>query len=80
LILVLCTLDRQENLKLKEQVSGGGQEAPIEQPSPKKEPVKEDAAKTKVEMTMTQQVCTFFVLSMNLFISGEITNQFLVLF
>lgn len=60
LILVLCTLDRQENLKLKEQVSGGGQAALIEQPSPKQEPVKEEAAKTKVEMTMTQQVCAFF--------------------
>ncbi|XP_073676116.1 TNFAIP3-interacting protein 1 isoform X1 [Garra rufa] len=46
---------RQENLKLKEQVSGGAQAAPIEQPSPKEEPVKEEATKTKVEMTMTQQ-------------------------
>uniref|UniRef100_A0A8C2HCP7 TNFAIP3 interacting protein 1 n=1 Tax=Cyprinus carpio TaxID=7962 RepID=A0A8C2HCP7_CYPCA len=46
---------RQENLKLKEQVSGGAQAAPNEQPSPKEEPVKEETAKTKVEMTMTQQ-------------------------
>uniref|UniRef100_A0A673IT93 TNFAIP3-interacting protein 1 n=1 Tax=Sinocyclocheilus rhinocerous TaxID=307959 RepID=A0A673IT93_9TELE len=42
---------RQENLKLKEQVSGGAQAAPIEQPSPKEEPVKEETTKTKVEMT-----------------------------
>ncbi|XP_016420382.1 TNFAIP3-interacting protein 1-like isoform X3 [Sinocyclocheilus rhinocerous] len=38
---------RQENLKLKEQVSGGAQAAPIEQPSPKEEPVKEETTKTK---------------------------------
>ncbi|XP_052005969.1 TNFAIP3-interacting protein 1 isoform X2 [Xyrauchen texanus] len=43
---------RQENLKLKEQVGGA---ALTEQPSPKEKPVKEEAAKTKVEMTMTQQ-------------------------
>lgn len=46
---------RQENLKLKEQVSGGAQTAPSEQPSPKEEQVKEDGAKTKVEVTMNQQ-------------------------
>ncbi|XP_051505950.1 TNFAIP3-interacting protein 1-like isoform X1 [Myxocyprinus asiaticus] len=43
---------RLENLKLKEQVGGA---APTEQSSRKEEPVKEEAAKTKVEMTMTQQ-------------------------
>ncbi|XP_051945215.1 TNFAIP3-interacting protein 1-like isoform X2 [Xyrauchen texanus] len=57
--LQYCNIDleqlRLENLKLKEKVCGGGQAAPTEQPSPKEEPVKEDAAKTKVEMTMTQQ-------------------------
>ncbi|KTF79594.1 hypothetical protein cypCar_00014604 [Cyprinus carpio] len=61
---------RQENLKLKEQVSGGAQAVPIEHPSPKAEPVKEETTKTKVEMTLT-------LFSMNLFISGDITIEFL---
>lgn len=73
LILVLCILHRQENLKLKEQVSGGAQAVPIEHPSPKAEPVKEETTKTKVEMTLT-------LFSMNLFISGDITIEFLVQF
>lgn len=60
--LVLCALDRQENLKLKEQVSGGAQAALSEQPNPKEEQVKDEGAKTKLEMTMNQQVCTFFYL------------------
>uniref|UniRef100_A0A8C1VTP3 TNFAIP3 interacting protein 1 n=1 Tax=Cyprinus carpio TaxID=7962 RepID=A0A8C1VTP3_CYPCA len=61
---------RQENLKLKEQVSGGAQAVPIEHPSPKAEPVKEETTKTKVEMTLT-------LFSMNFFISGDITIEFL---
>ncbi|XP_056625528.1 TNFAIP3-interacting protein 1 isoform X3 [Triplophysa dalaica] len=46
---------RQENLKLKEQVNGGAQVAPSEQPNPKEEQMKEERPKTKVEMTMNQQ-------------------------
>ncbi|XP_041929935.1 TNFAIP3-interacting protein 1 isoform X1 [Alosa sapidissima] len=55
---------RQENLKLREQIAGGGPPAPAPAPAhkqearasePKEEAAKEEPAKAKVEVTMTQQ-------------------------
>lgn len=55
-LCVCVCVSRQENLKLREQVSGRTEAAQNESAEAKDEATKEEAVKVKLEAAMTQQV------------------------
>lgn len=55
-ILTCVCVSRQENLKLREQVSGRTEPTPSEPAEAKDEAAKEEVTKVKLEAAMTQQV------------------------